>query len=417
MSTEKLPTTDGIPPQASEFWSWLAGSSLKLVVALVAIFFFFVVAIGVQEGFKTDRSNRKVRLELEKQGVPAEQRPQDPRLRNPYASAWKASLRFLGRRNLETIARQTTIVGMAALGMTLVIICGGIDLSVGSVVALSTVVIAWLLQYTRLVPSFAEFGSMLGGYAHDHGLGGGPRIAGLVSGMGPLVAALGGVAAGAFFGFVSGLLITRLRVVPFIVTLGMMLVVRGAAKGIGREQRIDVGFERLKWLDELLASVPKDQGWMLVPVGVWLLVILAVFVALLLRYTRLGRHIFAIGSNEQTARLCGVAVERVKVIVFTLGGAFAGLGGLMQFSRLTQGSPTVAIGLELDVIAAVVIGGGSLSGGEGSILGTVVGALIMTVIAAGCTQMGLPNWVQQIITGVIIVVAVALDRLRHRRAE
>jgi ribose/xylose/arabinose/galactoside ABC-type transport system permease subunit len=196
----------------------------------------------------------------------------------------------------------------------------------------------------------------------------------------------------------------------------MMLVVRGAAKGIGREQKIDVDPERLRWLEELLASVPKEQSWMMVPAGVWLLVFLAILMAAVLRYTRLGRHTFAIGSNEQTARLCGVAVERVKMIVFTLCAAFAGLGGLMQFSRLTVGDPTVAVGLELNVIAAVVIGGGSLSGGEGSILGSLVGALIMTVIASGCTQMGLPNWVQEIITGAIIVVAVALDRLRHRRS-
>jgi ribose/xylose/arabinose/galactoside ABC-type transport system permease subunit len=290
---------------------------------------------------------------------------------------------FATARNMETIARQTTIVGMAALGMTLVIISGGIDLSVGSIVALSTVVIAWLLQR---------------------------------AGAGPLTAAVGGVVAAAFFGLISGLLITRLRVVPFIVTLGMMLVVRGAAKGIGREQKIDVDPERLRWLEELLASVPKEQSWMMVPAGVWLLVFLAIVMAAVLRYTRLGRHTFAIGSNEQTARLCGVAVERVKMIVFTLCAAFAGLGGLMQFSRLTVGDPTVAVGLELNVIAAVVIGGGSLSGGEGSILGSLVGALIMTVIASGCTQMGLPNWVQEIITGAIIVVAVALDRLRHRRS-
>ncbi len=289
---------------------------------------------------------------------------------------------FATIRNLEMIGRQTTIVGVTALGMTLVIISGGIDLSVGSVVALSTVVIAWLLQY---------------------------------GGVDPVIAALGGVAAGAAFGFISGLIITRLKVVPFIVTLGMMLVVRGAAKGIGQEQKIDVDPALLKWLDDLLASVPKEQSWMLLPPGVWLLIIMAVVMAAFLRYARLGRHTFAIGSNEQTARLCGVAVERVKLIIFTLGGAFAGLGGLMQFSRLTVGDPTVAIGLELDVIAAVVIGGGSLAGGEGSILGTMVGALIMTVIASGCTQMGLPNWVQEIITGGIIVAAVALDRLRHRR--
>ncbi|MFH1716459.1 MAG: ABC transporter permease [Planctomycetota bacterium] len=295
---------------------------------------------------------------------------------------WIAPASFASVRNMETIARQTTIVGVAALGMTLVIISGGIDLSVGSVVALSTVVIAWLLQS---------------------------------AGVSPLVAAVGGVAAAAFFGLISGLLITRLRVVSFIVTLGMMLVVRGAAKGIGREQKIDVDPERLKWLEELLASLPPERSWMLLPPGVWIMIFLAIAMAALLRYTRLGRHTFAIGSNEQTARLCGVAVDRVKVLVFTLGGAFAGLAGLMQFSRLTVGDPTVAVGLELNVIAAVVIGGGSLSGGEGSILGTIVGALIMTVIASGCTQKGYPNWVQEIITGGIIVAAVALDRLRHRR--
>ena len=290
---------------------------------------------------------------------------------------------FSSTGNLELIARQTGIVGIAALGMTLVIISGGIDLSVGSVVALSTVVVAWLLEYGR---------------------------------VGPLTAALGGVGAAAAFGLMSGLLITRLRVVPFIVTLGMMLVARGMAKGIGQEQKINVEPDRLKWLEELLASLPKEHGWMLFPPGVWLLIVLAIAMAALLRYTRLGRHAFAIGSNEQTARLCGVAVDRVKVIVYTIGGAFAGLGGLLQFSRLTVGDPTVAVGLELDVIAAVVIGGGSLAGGEGSILGSMAGALIMTVIASWCAHKHFPNWVQEIITGMIIVLAVALDRLRHRRA-
>jgi len=290
---------------------------------------------------------------------------------------------FTSTRNLEMIARQTTIVGISALGMTLVIISGGIDLSVGSIVALSTVVIAWLLQQ---------------------------------KGTGPLTAALGGVAAGAFFGLISGTIITRLRVVPFIVTLGMMLIVRGAAKGIGHEQKIDVDMEKLHWLQHLMATLPPKLRWMFLPPGVWLLVFLAIIMAAVLRYTRLGRHTFAIGSNEQTARLCGVAVNRVKIMIYMLCGAFAGLAGLMQFSRLTVGDPTVAIGLELDVIAAVVIGGASLSGGEGSILGTIAGAFIMTVIASGCGQMRLPNWVQEIITGAIIIIAVALDRLRHRKA-
>lgn len=286
---------------------------------------------------------------------------------------------FRSVSNLETIARQTAIVGVAALGMTLIMICGGIDLSVGSVVALSSVVVAWLLQAAHLSP---------------------------------LVAALGGILAGALVGLVSGIIITQLRVVPFIVTLGMMLAVRGLAKALAHEQKIDAP---LTWLQDLLATLPREKAWMLAPAGVWLVVVLALVVAGLLRYTRLGRHIFALGSNEATARLCGVPVSRVKVLTFTLGGLFFGLGGLLQFSRLTVGDPTAAAGLELDVIAAVVIGGGSLSGGEGSVFGSLIGALIMSVIRSGCSQMGLDNWVQEVVTGAVIVAAVALDRWRHRR--
>jgi ribose/xylose/arabinose/galactoside ABC-type transport system permease subunit len=286
---------------------------------------------------------------------------------------------FRSARNFETIARQTTIVGLGALGMTIIMIGGGIDLSVGSMVAMATVVIAWVLKGAS-VP--------------------------------PFLAATLAVLTCAVCGAANGLLITRLKVVPFIVTLGMMLLVRGAAKGLSHEQKIDAPET---WLNNLLASLPVDQRWMLVPPGVWTLAVMAVLVALTLRYTRLGRHTFAIGSNELTARLCGVAVDRVKVIIYILGGAFAGLAGVMQFSRLTVGDPTVAVGLELDIIAAVVIGGGSLSGGEGTILGSLVGALIMSVIRSGCSQMGVSNWVQEIITGAIIVAAVAFDRLRHRK--
>lgn len=286
---------------------------------------------------------------------------------------------FTTVRNLETIARQTAIVGMAALGMTLIIVMGGIDLSVGSTVALSTVVVAACLQ----------------------------------AGGSPWMAMVLGVAAGGLVGAVNGTVITRLRVVPFIVTMGSLLVVRGVAKGLAREQKIDAP---ASWLEELLAVLPDEQRWMVVPPGVWLMLALAVVVAVVLRYTRFGKHTIAIGSNEATARLCGVAVERVKTWVYILGGASAGLAGVLQFSRLTVGDPTVAQGLELDVIAAVVIGGGSLAGGEGSVFGSLVGALIMTVIRSGCSQMGLPNWVQEIVTGGIIVAAVALDRLRHRRA-
>ena len=148
--------------------------------------------------------------------------------------------------------------------------------------------------------------------------------------------------------------------------------------------------------------------------GVWLTALLAVAVALLLRYTRFGRHLFAVGSNERTARLCGVRVDRVKVAVYALAAAITGLAGVLQFAKLSVGDPTVADGLELNVIAAVIIGGGSLSGGRGTVGGTVLGATIMAVIQIGCSQRGLPNWVQQIVTGGIIVLAVALDRWRQR---
>ncbi len=288
---------------------------------------------------------------------------------------------FRTAANLETIARQTVIVGVAAVGMTLVIISGGIDLSVGSLVALAGVVTGWCL---------------------------------VKAGSGPLAALAAAVLVCCAFGMLSGLLITGLRMVPFIVTLGMMLVCRGAAKGLAEEQNI---YPPATWLNDMLASLGPQDSWMLFPAGVWILIILAVSAAIMLRYTVLGRHIVAIGSNEMTAKLCGVGVERVKIIVYALNGSMAGVAGLMQFSRLTVGDPTVAVGLELDVIAAVVIGGGSLSGGEGSIAGSVIGALIMTVIRSGCTQLGLHNWIQEMITGVIIVIAVALDRLRHTRGR
>lgn len=284
---------------------------------------------------------------------------------------------FFRPGNLDLIARQTAIVGMAALGMTLVIATAGIDLSVGSTVSLSTVVIALLLRQEAS----------------------------------PAAAALAGVAAAAACGLVTGVLVTQLKVVPFIVTLGMMLLVRGAAKGLADERRIEAP---VTWLNDLLRASAPGEG-LLLPPGIWMLLLLALLVAGLLRYTRFGRHLLAIGSNERTARLCGVAVERCTVAVYTIAAALAGLAGVMQFAKLSVGDPTVAVGLELDVIAAVIIGGGSLSGGKGTVAGTLVGAVLMTVIQIGCSQKGLPNWVQQIVTGGVIVAAVALDRWRQGR--
>ncbi len=209
----------------------------------------------------------------------------------------------------------------------------------------------------------------------------------------------------------NGVLVTGLRVVPFIVTLGTMILVRGAAKGVADERRIEAP---QTWLNDLLRATGPDDRWLL-PAGVWLVLLLAAIIAGILRYTRFGRHVFAIGSNERTARLCGVAVPRTKIVIYTLGAALAGVAGVLQFSRLSVGDPTVADGLELDVIAAVIIGGGSLSGGRGTIVGTLLGATTMAVIQIGCAQQGYPNWVQQIVTGGIIVLAVALDRWRQRQ--
>jgi ribose/xylose/arabinose/galactoside ABC-type transport system permease subunit len=185
-----------------------------------------------------------------------------------------------------------------------------------------------------------------------------------------------------------------------------MLVIRGAAKGFAEERRIEAP---ATWLNDLLRVT---RGESLLPSGIWAVITLAILVAGLLRYTRFGRHVFAIGSNERMARLCGVAITRTKVIVYALSAAFVGFAGLLQFSKLSVGDPTVAVGLELDVIAAVIIGGGSLSGGRGTVAGTLIGAAIMTIIQIGCSQKGLANWVQQIVTGGIIVAAVTLDRIR-----
>lgn len=284
--------------------------------------------------------------------------------------------RFFSGANLELMARHAAVVCVAAYGMTMIIASGGIDLSVGSTVALSTVVTALMLA----------------------------------GGVPPLGALGGAVLVCAAFGAFNGFLITRLRVVPFIVTLGTMLLIRGAAKGLADERRVEAP---ISWLNDLMRSTAGGQGFLL-PWGVWMALGLAVMFAAVLQYTKFGRHLFAIGSNERTARLCGVRVDRAKVAVYSLSAALAGLAGVMEFAKLSVGDPTVSVGLELSVIAAVIIGGGSLSGGRGTITGTLAGAALMTVIQVGCSQQGLPNWVQEIVTGTIIVGAVGLDHWRRR---
>jgi ribose transport system permease protein len=294
-----------------------------------------------------------------------------------FSSIPDVQSRFLRAANLKSVATQSVIVALGALGMTLIIISGGIDLSAASNIALSSVVTAYAIN----------------------------------AGVPPLLAIVLGMATGGLVGFINGSLITGLRLVPFIITLGMMGIARGVAKWMAGNQKIDAP---LTWVNELMAKSP-EPSWLLLAPGVWLMIFLAVAMAVLLRYTVFGRHVFAIGSNEAAARLCGVRTKRAKIIIYTLAGLFCGLSGVMEFSRLTVGDPTVAVGLELDIIAAVVIGGGSLSGGEGSILGSMIGVFIMSFLRNGCTMMGWPNYIQEIIIGVIIVAAVSLDQIRHRR--
>ena len=286
--------------------------------------------------------------------------------------------RYLSLKNLRTVLAQTVIVGIGAIGMTMIIISGGIDLSVGSVIALASVVTAVLLR----------------------------------DGYSPIAAVLGGIATGGAIGVINGLAITKLRVVPFIATLGMLGIARGLAKYFADQQTVNAP---PTWINELAVTFPS-RPWMLFAPGVWLAILLAAAMTLVLRNTVFGRRVFAIGSNEAAARACGIHTERLKIWIYGVAGLFFGLAGVTQMSRLRQGDPTVAVGVELDVIASVVIGGGSLSGGEGSIPGAMIGALIMSLLRNGCQQMGWPNYVQEIIIGAIIVVAVAADRYRAARA-
>ena len=285
---------------------------------------------------------------------------------------------FASAYNAKTILTQSVIVGVCALGMTFVIRSGGIDLSVGSAIAFASVVTALTMKAT---------GSAA-------------------------VAALAGVAAGAAVGAVNGGLIAGLALPPFIVTLGTLGAARGAAKWLPGEQKIDAPSG---WFEQAM-SKSSDAPLGLAP-GIWLMVLGAVAAAFALRRTVFGVWTTAIGSNERAALLCGVPVRRTKVWIYVLMGAAAGLAGVLQFGRLTVGDPTTATGKELDVIAAVVIGGASLSGGSGTILGTLVGALLMATLANGCNLSGVPNYVQEILIGGIIVTAVALDRLRQGGAR
>jgi ribose transport system permease protein len=284
-----------------------------------------------------------------------------------------ASPYFLTATNLSSVLRQTAVINIIALGMTLVIISGGIDLSVGSMLALAGLIGSMALERKLGIP----------------------------------VAMVTGIAVGTLCGLANGLMITNLKISPFIVTLGTMGIFRGLALIISNGLPVHDIPPSFSYLGE---------GTLLgVPFVLWILLLCAVAMHLILEHTRLGRYAFSIGSNEAAAFYAGVPVSFHITAVYGIAGLLTGLSGMIEASRLMTGQPTGGQNYELQAIAAVVIGGGSLRGGEGSVVGTLVGAFIMGLLANGSDLLGTNPYWQQVIIGAVIILAVAVDELRKRR--
>ncbi|MFN7934567.1 MAG: ABC transporter permease [Bryobacteraceae bacterium] len=280
---------------------------------------------------------------------------------------------FLSKTNLSSVVRQTAVINLMALGMTLVIISGGIDLSVGAILAM---------------------GGLLGTMA-------------MAKGQPILMGVFIGVFAGCVCGFFNGFLTTKLKINPFIVTLGTLGILRGTTLIISNGLPVHEIPPAFSYLGE---------GNLLgVPFVLWVLVICAVLVHVILEHTRLGRYAFSIGSNPDAAYYAGIPVAFHTTAVYAICGMLTGLGGMIEASRLMTGQPTAGQGYELQAIAAVVIGGGSLRGGEGSVIGTLVGAFIMGLLANGSDLLGISPYLQQAIIGATIIIAVSFDELRKRK--
>ena len=281
---------------------------------------------------------------------------------------------FLSVRNLLNVLDQMTVLGILAIGMTLVIVIGGIDLSVGAVLALSMMVMGWL--------------------ANAHGW--------------PFpLAILAALLVGGLCGLVSGLLVTRLKLPAFIATLALLSVTRGLANIITNGEQI-VGYP--EWFTNL--AIIRHFGFLSATVA--LLIVLALATAAFLRYRATGRSLYAIGGSPEVARLAGISVRRVSTWVYVASGVLAGLAGVVLAARLDSSQPSAGTGYELDAIAAVVIGGASLAGGVGSVGGTIIGVFIIGILRNGLNLIGVSPFIQQIIIGVVIAIAVSIDTLRRR---
>ncbi len=295
--------------------------------------------------------------------------------------------RFLHPLNLFNILRQVSIAGLIAIGMTFVILTAGIDLSVGSLLALAGLVGAYVAK---------------GGLDDRFAVG-----AGVAAGNPALLAMAAAIAVGLAGGMLQGLVVTRLKVPPFVVTLGGLTAFRGAALLFSGGGPIS-GFapDYTWWGQGRIGPVP-------VPVIIFLTA--AVVAHVVLKYTRFGLHIYATGGNRDAANLNGVPTRRVTVLAYVIIGFFCGLSGFLLSARLSSAEAVAGIGLELTVIAAVVIGGTSLFGGLGGVFGTVVGALLIGVLTNGLVLLGVSSFIQQIVIGVILVAAVAFDQFAATR--
>lgn len=286
---------------------------------------------------------------------------------------------FLTADNGLTILRQVSINMCLSLGMTLVILSGGIDLSVGAILGFSGAIAAGLLKNGLSIPAL------------------GLHLQFTTSG-----AILAGVLIGAALGWHNGVAITRFRLPPFIATLGMLSIARGLAF-------LWTGGFPITGLGPSFATIGTG-AWLGVPVPVWIMVALVVVFLVVTKRTRFGRHLYAVGGNARAARLTGLNVDRIKVAVYTLAGALAGVAGLIVTSRLDSAQPNAGLSYELDAIAAVVIGGTSLSGGRGTVFGTVLGCLIIGVLNNGLFLLNVSPFWQLVIKGYVILVAVAIDQ-------
>jgi ribose transport system permease protein len=284
--------------------------------------------------------------------------------------------RFLSAGNLASVARQTAVITIMAMGMTMVMVSGGIDLSVGSMMALSGVVGALAM---------VAGASVIGGIAI-------------------------GILVGALLGMINGAAVASLGIPAFIVTLGAMGIYRGSVLLISEGNAI-VG------LPQSFGYLAEGHLFGIFPVPLMIVVAVALTIHFILARTKLGRYCYAIGSNVEAARYAGVRVARTQIVFYVILGALTGLAGAIESARLVTGQPTAGEGYELRVIAAVVIGGGSLSGGQGTVMGTIIGSLIMGVLANGANLLGISSFTQQIVIGAVIVLAVTFDEFQRRRLE